>query len=193
MSIKISFVIAIVLMLNQDRITPRVFELTKWRIISLPLTKDELHAASYSSLQWDVEIVDGKVLAETSNEKNIREDNFTFPSGYHGLPPNYVKKVRDGWLAAFNQGEFGASFRWISEDGRTSYEISKDQVHGLAYTEIGILGIEGLAHLTIRKGRILKVSQSSNGQWLSEEFLNLGDAPYAMTDDHHGNLFIVTS
>jgi hypothetical protein len=57
----------------------------------------------------------------------------------------------------------------------------------------GLYAVEGLAHITLLEGHLIKLVHDSLGIWGAEEVLDLGDAPYAATLGPDGTPFIVTS
>jgi hypothetical protein len=102
-------------------------------------------------------------------------------------------KVSDGWLVAFNAGEFGAGLWWFSPDGKKRYKIAEAWLRGFVPTESGLLAIEGLAHMNVSEGRILRLTQTPGGKWQSEEFVNLKQAPAAYCKAADGSLIVATT
>ena len=105
----------------------------------------------------------------------------------------YVTMVNNGWIVGFNAGEWGGTLWWFSSDGRKKYMISKDQVSGFFPSKAGLLAIEGLAHMSIDKGRIIRLRQNRKGRWATERFVDLKHAPYAAALDSGGSLIVATS
>ncbi|HET6327802.1 MAG TPA: hypothetical protein VFG04_24170 [Planctomycetaceae bacterium] len=105
----------------------------------------------------------------------------------------YAAKVPDGWIIAFNAGEFGGGLWWYAPDGQSRYMISYHRVQGFLQTDQGLLALEGLAHLGSDRGEIIQISRGANGKWMSERVVNLGSAPDAATRDKDGSLIVVTT
>lgn len=86
-------------------------------------------------------------------------------------------QVSDGWIIGFNAGEWGGALWWYSPDGKRRYKISEDQVVGFIKTDAGLFALEGLAHKSISRGRIVKLAKDNEGRWVSSNFVELGGAP----------------
>ncbi len=82
--------------------------------------------------------------------------------------------VDDGMIISENAGEFGGRVYWESTDHKNSYSISPDQINSFIETPIGLLGLGGLAHLSIRFGYIAKYYKE-NGKWHSIRIKNFKD------------------
>jgi hypothetical protein len=102
-------------------------------------------------------------------------------------------QVSGGWIIGFNAGEFGAGLWWFSPDGKKRHKISEDQVEGFFKTDAGLLAIEGLAHLNISRGRIVRLSKGEGGLWHSEHFVDLKGAPETAVMGANGNMMVATS
>lgn len=87
--------------------------------------------------------------------------------------------VNDGRFIASNLGEWGGSVEW-QPLLRAKTTVIKD-VNPVAFisTDRGIFVAEGIAHLSLNKGRLLKLSKSE-GAWTESEALDLGMAPSAV-------------
>jgi hypothetical protein len=171
-------------------------------------------AATYSSTQWAVFLRDGHPAARVYEEEDdwkklpfAIKSRWTAAEGLSvesvdtqgdktpspGKTNVYAAKVEDGWIVGFNAGEFGASLWWFAPDGKKWYRISNDQVCGFLQTPQGVIALEGLAHLGIDRGKIIRLSRGPNGKWKSELFGDLGQSPRAATFDQRGALVVVTS
>jgi hypothetical protein len=102
-------------------------------------------------------------------------------------------QVSDGWIVAFNAGEFGAGIWWFSPDGRKREKISEDQVVGLIPTEAGLLAPEGLAHGVSNRGQVVRLARDATGHWRSERFVDLKHAPEVAVKQADGSLIIATT
>jgi hypothetical protein len=100
-------------------------------------------------------------------------------------------KVDDGWLIGFNQGEFGAALYWFDQSGQSRYKISDHQVVAFFPSSDGILAIEGLAHLGLSYGSIIRITRKS--QWQAEKLTLLPEAPYAGALFRNGRMLLVLS
>ena len=90
-------------------------------------------------------------------------------------------RVDDGWLVGFNQGEFGAALYWFSSDGKQKYKISNHQVVDFLSLSNGIHAIEGLAHLGLSRGSVIRITRANaSGRWQAASVAKLPAAPYSV-------------
>lgn len=106
----------------------------------------------------------------------------------------YTFKVLDGWLIGFNAGEWGGSLWWFSNTGKESYKISDDQIRGYIQKDDVLFAIEGLAHLGISEGKVIKIIKNDKtGKYESVIYSTLPEAPDAVILDNDGSMIIVTT
>jgi hypothetical protein len=105
----------------------------------------------------------------------------------------FSAKVNDGWIVAFNAGEFGAGLWWFSPDGSRRDKISKARVKGFIETDNRLLALEGLAHLGWSRGRIIRLVQDPKGRWRSEDLVDLQHAPIVAAKRPDGSLLVATT
>jgi hypothetical protein len=90
--------------------------------------------------------------------------------------------VDDGWLVGFNEGEFGAALYWFSGDGRRSYKISEHQVVDFVRLSDGVYAIEGLAHLTLSRGSMIRITKPrADDRWAAAEVTKFPGKPYTVS------------
>jgi hypothetical protein len=115
-------------------------------------------------------------------------------SSREGLRGNRTSiKVDDGWIVAFNSGEFGAGLWWFSPDGKEREKLAEAWVRGFIPTDKGPLAVEGIAHGFSSTGRILRLARVRGGRWRSEDFVDLGHAPSGYVKDADGSLLVATT
>ena len=90
--------------------------------------------------------------------------------------PTRAVRVSDGWLVASNCGEFGAWLDWFGEQGESTYKISNDQVVDFVEVAGNLMVVEGLAHLGLTRGSLVKIVYAAN-RWIAEEVARLPAAP----------------
>ncbi len=112
---------------------------------------------------------------------------------YSSKQRRFSIKVTDGWIVAYNAGEWGGAIWWYSPDGQERYKISEAGVHGFIPTEEGLLALEGLAHMRRDKGRILRLTEAPGGRWKSEDFVDLKHAPEVCVKAADGSLIVATT
>lgn len=165
-------------------------DVRNWRVESVPAARDSVawrrweRNANWSSVEWSVTIASGAVVATQLERPRDRKS--------HGLPfePVFKKfrtpkawfKVDNGWLVAFNRGEFGKALCWFSPDGARAAKISNHQVVAFTSTSDGIFAIEGLAHLGRSRGTLIRLRKGEgDGSWIAEEILRFPGAPRAIS------------
>ena len=76
----------------------------------------------------------------------------------------------DGELKGTNHGEFGGTLAWKSPGRDTKSDvIFRDNVVGMENDGDGVMVLFGLAHMGLAYGYVLRVSQTSNGDWRFSE------------------------
>jgi hypothetical protein len=96
-------------------------------------------------------------------------------------------------MVGFDSSEFGAGLWWFSPDGKRRYRVSDDHVVSFIPTGSGLLAIEGIAHGTVSRGRIVRLARDANNQWRAELFVDLGAAPEVAERDRDGTLIVATT
>lgn len=162
---------------------------------------DRWYAANHADDEWAVFLEDGRVSVRPWHE---REDDrgrlpFALAPDVNGAWSQEIPwrvsvfRVDDGWLVGFDGGEWGGALWWFSPDGEDRYRISEDRIKAFLSTEHGLLALEGLDHLGLSQGRILRFARGAGGRWEATLFVDLEDAPYAVAREDDGSLIVVTS
>lgn len=178
-------------------------EVAQWQEVSVPPETDRdahrvwLYAANYSDKTWRVFVERDRICAQLTTEPSERQQErpkFT-PKTDRFTDASIFAHVDDGWLVAFNEGEFGAALYWFSLDGKHSYEVSHHQVVDFFVLPDGRLyAIEGLSHMAIDEGSIIKITRSEpTGRWQASTVTRLPGAPYAISVRRDGTMFVVLS
>ena len=177
-------------------------EVARWQGVAIPLEADRgtraawSHAANYSHHAWRVFADDKEVHAQLVNAKPQtppKRPTFT-PQADRFRGATAFSAVDDGWLVAFNHGEFGAALYWFSGDGKEHYKISNHQVVEFFVLPDGVHAIEGLAHMSMSKGAIIRIARPEpNAHWQALNVANLPFAPYAVTVGRDNSMFITLS
>jgi len=147
------------------------------------------YAANYSDLEWNVKEEKGKIKASLHKDTTLERPAFTprttrFKKGYR------FKKVDDGWLVSFNQGEFGSELWWFSENGESSYKISNDQANQFISLNKNVYAIQGLSHMGSSRGSLTKIDKR-DGRWISIIQVGFGESPEAISRMEDNSLAIV--
>jgi hypothetical protein len=177
-------------------------DLATWQAVGIPPASDEaarsiwFSAANRSRHAWHVYTKDGQVrarLAEDMPEPRGARPTFTPKVGQLERASAFAT-VDDGWLVGFNQGEFGAALYWFSRDGKRSYKVSDHQVVDFFARPDGIHAIEGLAHLGMSQGSVIRIVRpKAGGHWQASTVAKLPFAPDAVSLRRDGTMLITLS
>ena len=175
---------------------------SKWQEIVPPPKSDRkareawFQDANWTILSWRVFADGGSVSAEIAkSEVPVQRRRPPFdPAADNMMGASRFWSVDDGWLVGFNHGEFGAALYWFSKDGKSHYRISRHQVVDFFTLPDGIHAIEGLAHLGMSKGSVIRISRAQpNTHWQASTVTTLPFAPYAVSVSRDGTLLVTLS
>ena len=165
-------------------------DVTAWQPVAVPTEAHRdaraalFRAANYSTYEWRVSADHGRIeaaLDKPRDHSSPERPTFVARAGTFRDASSFAR-VDDGWLAGFNNGEWGGALYWFSNDGTRSYKISDHQVVQFFGLADGLFAIEGLAHLSMSSGSIVRISRPSPGMpWRAETFTKLPFAPYAVS------------
>lgn len=154
------------------------------------------YAANDSPYSWEVYKNQGEVCARLREAKNKSKTyRPSFDTAIKEFPEAFAfQKVSDGWLVAYNRGEFGAALWWFSNDGKEKYKISNHQVKQFLEIQDTIYAIEGLAHLSISEGSLIQLHKTEKGKtWEARTIIKLPQSPEAFQRLKNGNFIIALS
>jgi hypothetical protein len=165
-------------------------QIATWREVPVPSDSDPgnravwFYAANYSRHEWEVFNDAGEPSARLKKagheSRSIRPVFVPAAGEFKGA--SAFSAVDDGWLVGFNQGEFGAALFWFSLDGERSYQISDHQIVDFVALSDGVYAVEGLAHLGISRGSVIRVSRPNPAaHWQASTIVALPFAPYAVS------------
>jgi hypothetical protein len=174
-------------------------DVSKWVEVPIPSHKNEVdyqlwsYAANYSRLEWRVFLKNGcpRVrLTEDATPIPLERPAFIPRAGEFNDASAFAR-VEDGWLVGFNKGEFGAALYWFSSDGKHNYKISDHQVSEFFHLPDGVYAVEGLAHLTMNEGSLIRVTRRApNAQWEAHKVVPLPAAPQTAAITGDGSLIL---
>lgn len=177
-------------------------EIALWQDVAIPLETDRgaraawSYAANYSRNEWQVLADDKQVYAQRVSAKHPaprKRPAFT-PQTDQFRGATAFSAVDDGWLVAFNHGEFGAALYWFSNDGKQNYKISGHQVVEFFVLPDGVHAIEGLAHMGMSAGSIIRIARPEpHAHWKAAIVTALPSAPYAIAVGRDHTMFVTLS
>jgi hypothetical protein len=171
--------------------------LKNWKIHEIPSNSDTLRKYNNSVNDWSV-FIRNNTLTVIKRKQYDDQSILPFDVKPKGDEKSKMSgrisliKVEDGYLVGFNRGEWGGYLYWFSKDGSNHYLISNDQVVQFINKKGQNYAIQGLAHLTMSEGSIIKIEKKNN-KWLAHEYVSLPTAPEAIGLDIDDNFLIMTS
>ncbi|BBB68532.1 hypothetical protein UNDYM_4279 [Undibacterium sp. YM2] len=165
-------------------VKPYSADVSTWKEITVPASEEERevwrYAANDSEIAWRVytegTIVKAK-LDDHHSKKADRDTRFVIAAEpLSGFSKTSFTEVDDGWLVGYNRGEFGASLYWFSKDRKKHYKISDHQIIRFIQKSNALYAIEGLSHLGVSRGSLIKFIKHS-GRWLASTEVKLPCAP----------------
>jgi hypothetical protein len=108
------------------------------------------------------------------------------------VPARQALKVDDGWIAAYNEGEFGSAVYWFNRDGTAKRKLSDHQVNRFLIEGDRIFAVEGLNHLDISRGSMIEITKGRQG-WTAQEWIPLPASGAAIARIDAGDFIVVTS
>lgn len=165
-------------------------DLSQWQEAAMPPDKPQAqrmvwyYASNYSSFEWRVFSSGGKAFAHSAREEPVKQpDEIKFvPKTPDFQGGSAFAAVDDGWLIGFNKGEFGGALYWFSRDGKRRYKISDHQIIDFVVQPDGIYAIEGVAHLGLSIGSVIRVARATaRSRWKATTVTKLPFAPSALS------------
>ena len=177
-------------------------DVKEWQAIAIPSEDDRsarmawFYAANYSTYEWNVFADRDRVqvkLDSTRHQSTEQRPAFDPHVGtLHGA--SSFSRVGDGWLVGFNHGEWGGALYWFSSDGKQNYKVSDHQIVRFFGLADGLYAIEGLAHMTMSEGSIIRISRGSERlRWRADTFTKLPFAPYAVSVRQDNTMLVTLS
>jgi hypothetical protein len=150
---------------------------------------------NFSRNEWNV-TVEG---VEVRIAKNIRRQE-EVPA----LPPRLVHqygmtslqsatRLNDGWLLAYNGGEFGGGLWLTSSDGGDVKQILNEDVHAVVIRDDSVVVLSGLAHMTGDSGRAWFYALPRDLGMALQRSIKLDGAPGAYTKGTDGSVTFTTT
>ncbi|MBK8090662.1 MAG: hypothetical protein IPK32_01330 [Verrucomicrobiaceae bacterium] len=156
-----------------------------------------LARANQSDHDWTVESVNGKVVARLRTQllekKRVAPPfNTRVKLDQTEAEAFRMSKVGDGWIVAYNQGEWGGAVFWFNGDGSKRKKLSDHQINQFLVEGDRLFAIEGLAHLGGSRGSMIEILKVGE-EWKAEEFLALSSSPEVVARVGAGDYLIVTT
>lgn len=130
--------------------------------------------------------VDPDAIIEV-NANNIREIRHNIEQ-----VPDLALRVKNGWLAGSNRGEWGGELVYIADNGASTI-ILDENIEDIYKLGDRYVAVTGLSHLGSNNGMIYHLIHDDTGQWRAEEWLKLPGAPHSSWFVETGELLINTS
>lgn len=139
------------------------------------------YAGNYSKHEWIVGRGATSVYARLADNRARSKDRISIA-------------VEGGTLMAINKGEWGGTVLFRPTGSKKETVVSRDQVVAFVRLPDGLYAVEGLAHLSMSRGSILRLERTKGGAgWKTARVVKLPAAPYAATIRRDGTLIITLS
>lgn len=164
----------------------------------IAIKKPNLLLANYSNHHWRVEKSGQTVAAHPCSGENQPklfpkfDTKIQLNKNGRMVAPSLTYKVTDGWIIAYDQGEFGAAVYWSNEDGTKKQKISDLHINGFQAEGNRILAITGLAHLSSSRGSLVELKLNAKG-WSVVELIKITESAEAIARIKKEEYVIVTS
>lgn len=172
------------------------YTLENFETDSIP-TRKNLWKANSSKKDWTIDIINDSIKIKKNDYNYFKGDSLPFDrkeiakklNGQYSI--RAVKKVENGYIIGLNNGEFGGGLWFLSENGKSSYEIMKyRRIHQIFEFNEKLYVIEGLAHMGFSNGNLLELDKDEN--WRVSKTYELPAAPSFIVKEKD-NILIVTS
>lgn len=155
--------------------------------------------------RWDVQLRDGRAFAKLKRHKMLNgaprpvfsvsglpfelKENFTMK----GMTGDIVyAEVDDGWIVAFNGGEWGAGLWWFSPDGIEKKKISEEWIDGFFRTGVGLVAVASKL-LVPTTGYLVRIFKNGSKKWVAEKWVDFGHLSSAAFKETADTLLLLTS
>lgn len=147
--------------------------------IAPPATPDAWLCANYSRDEWHVS------LTPAGDHAFIR------PAARNDIGAT-ILGVPGGELVGQNHGEFGGNLVFRDSSSGKKIQLLQDNPVELLRQDDYVIMVAGLAHLSIRRGHLVAIRLNPDYTASTDEILNLGNAPSAVTRVGPDSLLIAT-
>lgn len=140
---------------------------------------------------WELSVVGDRIVAETAvahNRRQTRQDamrrrdpravEINLGMSRPRVVPSQGLAVPEGWLHAFDRGEFGGGIYLFPRKGGKPTRVSGDNTSKIVATPKGIFAIQAFAHLVFWFARLVRVEKGPSG-WKTRAVTDLHEAPHA--------------
>jgi hypothetical protein len=167
------------LILQQSLASSQRIDIPGWVPLPGQPTEEELRCTDYSESFWSLSFTDGRIKPVPCPIREHLDDlPFSYEPGTDRAGNRYVRRLSDGWLVGFDNGEFGGGLWWFSPDGQQARRLRPpadapaspqdafraENVLGLPSVGTEQFVLMGLDHLGGRSGRVFKLV-SREGRW----------------------------
>ena len=172
---------------RQLRFPRMAIEAHGWRGFTPPTTRP-----MSGTFLPNVTALRSNLAAPPGNRQSIAQHSIH--TSVRSMVRRLFSRVGDGWLVGFNHGEWGGALYWFSSDGKRNYKVSDHQIVQFFGLADGLYAIEGLAHMTMSEGSIIRISRGSDRlHWRADTFTKLPFAPYAVSVRQDNTMLVTLS
>ena len=162
------------------------------------IKKPDLNLANYSNHHWCVkksgEIVSAQLCSGENQPTLFPKFDTKIQLNSRGriATPSLNHKAKEGWIIAYDEGEFGAAVYWFNDDGTKKQKISDLHINDFQAEGNRILAVTGLAHMDSTQGSLVELEFNAK-RWILTELIKLDESAEAIVRIKKGEYVIVTT
>ena len=152
--------------------------------------------------EWEVYRKDGGIFVRLHKYLPTPNPEPPFGGGTHAGNVRW-RRISDGWLRGWDNGEFGGGLEWYSLDGRRCYTLkTRENVRHFVEFEGQLCVLTGFGGMDTDDNEFQKlvsdkvrklVRNDNTGRWEAKPFVTLPGTPGGFFIDDRGALIIATS
>jgi hypothetical protein len=175
-----------------DGCPPGEHDVGTWkRVDPSSVSDDQQFSLSYSPCTWSPSLRKGLLTAKEHQDTPLAlPATFHTPEGKGSL--HVARQGRAGILLGYNNGEWGGSLTWTSNDGSIKRELLDDNVVAILETDGRFVVLAGFSHLCSDHGRVVEYIDEADS-FRQGRMTELGSAPKAAVVEPTGAILIATA
>jgi hypothetical protein len=161
-----------------------------WVVLPAPPSFYARNAAP--DVDWSVRVEGSNVKALPWSPPAPTGETLPFepPYEFGASGTRRVKRVTDGFIVGYNNGEFGGGLWWYSATGERSEQLIGENVAGMSDSPIGTLVFTGLDHLGLSQGALYLIREQEGHR--VQKLAKLGTQPLGIMALSRSLIFATT-
>lgn len=133
----------------------------------------------------------------TKDDWYVQGDSTGAEVTFRAVEPNDVGPIRlevpGGALIGTNNGEWGGRLTFVDSVTGSHTSILEGNPVALFPSTSGVVLVEGLGHLTLRIGHVIRLRRRPNGRWAVQDTTDIHTAPSAATSVANDTIIVATT